>query len=80
MCYCDAKHSFFSHCDSSVLLFQSFICFLLQQVIGTQTGSRVGPKGEPGYPGSPGLKGERGPQGKGAESAFSACLQSVGNE
>lgn len=33
-------------------------------MIGSQTGSRVGPKGDPGYPGSPGLKGERGPQGK----------------
>lgn len=34
------------------------------QVIGGQTGGRVGPKGEPGYPGAPGVKGERGPPGK----------------
>lgn len=43
---------------------------VLQQVIGTQTGSRVGPKGDPGYPGSPGLKGERGPTGECAEFVF----------
>lgn len=56
-------------CFNHLFIFFSFCA--LPQVIGTQTGSRVGPKGEPGYPGSPGLKGDRGPQGKGAESVFS---------
>lgn len=42
----------------------NFIFDFFHQVIGSQTGSQVGPKGDPGYPGSPGLKGERGPQGK----------------
>ena len=34
------------------------------QVIGANTGTRPGPKGDPGYPGTPGSKGDRGPQGK----------------
>lgn len=36
----------------------------MAQVMGGQTGGRVGPKGDPGLPGAPGTKGERGPQGK----------------
>lgn len=45
-------------------LLNLFYFSLSHQVIGGQTGGRVGPKGEPGYPGTPGGKGDRGPQGK----------------